>query len=200
MEFVSTITDIQKSSKYKINYINVKFKNNERIEVNYPNSFFSVEEYLSINIGDSLTYHLLNDKVSKVKNLKNNNELDELYFVIQETNGFQIFIIFFLMTLNAFQMVKLDAFSGVFNSGETQLKLKKNIYMLNDFTKKHKLITLLLLSIFIFFAYQILRYVKQNQVIFDDIYFYKYLILLYGLLIPLPFIFINYRLLKKVEP
>ncbi|TDG36395.1 hypothetical protein EZJ43_07710 [Pedobacter changchengzhani] len=199
IELVSTVTSVKKSTKYKINYISVQFKNNERIVIRDPYSFFDIEEYLSIKIGNSVRYSLFNDKVSAVTNLKNNNELDELYFVIQETDGFQFLVIVFLLSFNAWQMVKLDDFAGVVNVSETQLKRKIFIQKANDLTKKYVFITLAILSVIVFFIYQFFSYVKQNQLFFDNIYFYKYLIFLSGLLIPLPFMIVNYRLLKKVD-
>lgn len=197
-ETTGIVASVDNTYKYKINYLNIKFKNNESIVLAYPNSFFSVEDFLRIKIGDSLKYSVLNNnRVRKIKNINNNNELGELFFSIQESNGYQIVIIFLLLIFNIIQMKKLRDTMQLISSN--YIKRATLMEKINDFTRKHLFITLLGLCIIVYLFYSILVSIKQNQIFFDNIYIYKYLVLLSGLLLPVPYIFTNFKLLKKIN-
>ena len=198
-ELVGTVVGVEKYYKYKTNYINVNFKDNEPIVVAYQSSFFKVEDFLLIKIGDSLKYSLSDNAVVSISNVKNGNEIGELYFSIQESRGYQILIILFLLIFNTIQMEKLKNIIKITERNETNSKKTTLAQKMNDFTKKHFVITLSIIGLIIFFLYSLLNLIKQNQVSFESIYFYKYLILLSDFLIPIPFVIVNYKLLKKLN-
>jgi len=197
-ETTGIVASVDNTYKYKTNYLGIKFQNNESIVLAYPNSFFSVEDFLRIKIGDSLQYSVLNNnRVRKIKNISNENELSELFFSIQESKGYQIVIIFLLLIFNIIQMKKLRNTMQLISSN--YLRRGNLIEKVNDFTRKHFFITLVGLCIIVYLFYITLVSIKQNQIFFDNVYIYKYLVLLSGFLIPAPYIVINFKLLKKIN-
>lgn len=195
-QFSGIVDKVEKGYKYKVNHLNISLKDTKNIEVKYPNSFFKVADFLRIREGDSLEYSTLDDKVSSIKNLQSGNELDEFYFSIQESKGFQILILLLLFIYNVIQMKKLRDLIRILKKNEYKAS-KTKLQKANDFTKKYAMLTFILLAVSVFLIYLALSAVKENQISFENYYFYKYFILLFSFLIPLPFVIVNSRLLKK---
>lgn len=198
-DFVGKTTKIEKSYKYKVNYLDIKLEDNKAIQISYPNSFFDAGNFLEIKNRDFLKYSLCNNKVSYIQNIRNNNTLDELYFSIQESNGFQIFISIALFIFNLIQLKKIRDSSSILKTDDTHLQPKTVLMNINDFTKRHSVLTFLIVVSILIFGYLVLNSVKQTQFFASNISILKYFILLSGLFIPLPFVIANYILLKKVK-
>jgi len=196
--FSGIVDNVETSYKYKVNYLNISLKDTKKLKVKYPNSFFNVAEFLRIREGDSLDYSTLRDEVSSIKNLETGNELDELYFSIQELKGTQILILLLLLIYNIIQMKKLrDLVSALKKNQEKAART--SIQIANNFTKKYAMFTFIVLAVAIFLIYLVLSALNENQIFFENYYLYKYFILLFSFLIPLPFVIANNRLLKKMN-
>lgn len=196
--FSGIVDNVETSYKYKVNYLNISLKDTKKLKVKYPNSFFNVAEFLLIREGDSLYYSELGDEVSSIKNLETGNELDELYFSIQELKGTQILILLLLLIYNIIQMKKLrDLVSALKKNQEKAART--SIQIANNFTKKYAMFTFIVLAVAIFLIYLVLSALNENQIFFENYYLYKYFILLFSFLIPLPFVIANNRLLKKMN-
>lgn len=198
-DFVGKTTKIEKSYKYKVNYLDITLEDSKAIQISYPNSFFDAGNFLEIKNRDFLKYRLCNNKVCYIQNIRNNNTLDELYFSIQESNVFQIFISITLFIFNLIQLKKLRDSSSILKTDDTHLQPKTVLMNINDFTKRHSVLTFLIVVSILIFGYLILNSVKQTQFFASNIYILKYFILLFSLFIPLPFVIVNYMLLKKVK-
>lgn len=196
--FSGIVKKAEKGYKYKVNYLHISLDDTKNIDVKYPNSFFDVARFLRFRDGDSVQYSTLDNKVSSIKNLQNGNELDELYFSIQESKGFQLVILVLLFFYNVIQMKKLQNLIGILKKNENRAS-KTKLQQTNDFTKKYAAVTIIVLAASIFLIYAGLKAVNNHQNSFEDYHFYKYFIMLFSFLIPMPFVIVNNRLLKKVN-
>lgn len=193
------VENVKEKSKYNKINTDIITANGKVLSFSFTNSFFDRNKFLNIEKGDSLSYYTNSSgEIISITNVKKSNTLGVGYFTIESLIGFQYAIMLLLLVYNAIQLINLYSLNKTIASSGNS-KRHKSLQILNNFTKKHFLVTAIFLVVVIYFTGSLVGLIKNSQNNFQYFSFYKYLHVFFAVLIPAPFIIKNYFLLKKLN-
>lgn len=171
----------------------------EEAKYNFDSDFFDQNSYLDLKKGDSVAIDFIKTKdVIGIKNSRNNNDLNFTYFVLYDYRWLSILIAATLLILNAFFYFDFLYLKKVYFGEQTdKSKIKYYIKKFNDWTKKYIVGFFIFIGLLIFSIIELSHNLKSNQYFLEEYYLYKYFFLLNIFLIPMPYIIINFFLLRK---
>lgn len=197
-EFTEQVVDIQIFHKRNI-FTTIELSNRKKIEYHFYDDFFNQNSYLDIQKGNFIKYGLKNNSVIGIENLKNNHELSSIYFVRYDFLGLSYLVMFIMLFYNVLCFIDMKLNLKQYDRDKKMLKLNLIIDKINYLSKKNKLITLIIISIFVYFVYVFFQLIKKNQDLFSCFFAYKYFFVISALIIPIPYSLLNFIMIKKLK-